>query len=124
MKDRRDLLKGLAVSTAWATPVVSSVVLPVHAATSCAIGEGCLGPTINDPVYYFDWPGGEGGQLDVVFHFGSCDGDIPGEAAVALAGTPAEATDILSLLDTKCEDCVAELLMETDGPCDFYWLPP
>jgi hypothetical protein len=34
MKDRRELLKGLAVGSVWATPVVSSVVLPVHAATS------------------------------------------------------------------------------------------
>jgi hypothetical protein len=34
MEDRRNLLKGLAVSTAWATPVVSSVMLPVHAETS------------------------------------------------------------------------------------------
>ena len=34
MKDRRELLKRLAVSTAWATPVVASVVLPVHATSS------------------------------------------------------------------------------------------
>ncbi len=34
MKDRRELLKGLAVGSVWATPVVSSVMLPVHAATS------------------------------------------------------------------------------------------
>ena len=35
MKDRRELLKGLAVGSVWATPVVSSVMLPAHAATSC-----------------------------------------------------------------------------------------
>ena len=34
MKDRRELLKGLAVGSVWATPVVSSVVLPVHAETT------------------------------------------------------------------------------------------
>ena len=34
MKDRRELLKGLAVGSVWATPVVASVVLPVHATTS------------------------------------------------------------------------------------------
>ena len=34
MKDRRELLKGLAVSTAWATPVVTSVMLPAHARSS------------------------------------------------------------------------------------------
>ena len=35
MKDRRELLKGLAVGSVWAAPVVSSVVLPVHGATTC-----------------------------------------------------------------------------------------
>ena len=44
MKDRRKLLKGLAVSSAWATPVVSSVVLPVHARSSGP--EQCLEQTI------------------------------------------------------------------------------
>ena len=34
MKDRRELLKGLAVGSVWATPVVSSVVLPAHANTT------------------------------------------------------------------------------------------
>ena len=33
-KNKRDVLKGLAVGSVWATPVVSSVVLPLHAATS------------------------------------------------------------------------------------------
>ena len=35
MKDRRNLLKGIAVGSAWSVPVVSSVVLPAHATTSC-----------------------------------------------------------------------------------------
>ncbi len=45
-KNKRELLKGLAVGSAWVTPVVSSVVLPVHAETSppaepsCQICEG------------------------------------------------------------------------------------
>ncbi|MEM7561793.1 MAG: hypothetical protein AAF353_01955 [Pseudomonadota bacterium] len=34
MKDRRALLKDLAVGTAWVAPVISSVVLPVHAQTT------------------------------------------------------------------------------------------
>jgi hypothetical protein len=38
MKDRRNLLKGLAVGSVWATPVVSSVMLPAHAATTgCSV---------------------------------------------------------------------------------------
>ena len=40
MKDRRELLKGLAVGSAWATPVVSSMVLPVHAETSGCSSQG------------------------------------------------------------------------------------
>ena len=34
MKDRRELLKGLAVGSVWSAPVVSSVALPVHANVS------------------------------------------------------------------------------------------
>ena len=35
MKDRRELLKGLAVGSVWATPVVSSIIIPAHGATTC-----------------------------------------------------------------------------------------
>lgn len=65
MKNRRGLLKGLAVGSVWATPVVSSVVLPVHAATSqCSLPAGnyCLtyefGPALGSS--NIDWPGGTG----------------------------------------------------------------
>lgn len=34
MKDRRSLLKGLAISSVWSVPVVSSIVLPAHGDTS------------------------------------------------------------------------------------------
>ena len=37
-KNKRDILKSLAVGAAWSTPVVSSVVLPVHANTSVTEG--------------------------------------------------------------------------------------
>ena len=37
MSKRRELLKGLAVGSVWAAPVVSSIVLPVHAQTSCLL---------------------------------------------------------------------------------------
>ena len=35
MKDRRELLKGLAVGTAWSAPVVQSIMIPAHGATTC-----------------------------------------------------------------------------------------
>ena len=34
-KNKRELLKGLAMGSAWATPVVSGVILPAHGSTSC-----------------------------------------------------------------------------------------
>ena len=34
MKDRRKILKGIGVGSAWSTPVIHSVVLPAHAQTS------------------------------------------------------------------------------------------
>ena len=46
MKDRRELLKGLAVGSVWATPVVSGVVLPVHANTSGGGSASCSGATL------------------------------------------------------------------------------
>ena len=43
---RRNLLKGVAVSApaVWAKPVVNSVLLPVHASTSCGCEEFGSGP--------------------------------------------------------------------------------
>ena len=35
MKDRRQLLKGLAIGSVWSAPVVSSVMIPAHGATTC-----------------------------------------------------------------------------------------
>ena len=44
-KTKRDLLKGLAIGTAWSTPIVNSVVLPVHA-------DMTIEPTSCDPLSY------------------------------------------------------------------------
>ena len=81
MKDRRELLKGLAVGSVWATPVVSSVVLPVHADTSgCGgIEPGC---TIIWNESYYQWPGGTGPHQITDYWFrtvdsSSCAGDAP-----------------------------------------------
>ena len=62
---KRDLLKGLAVGSAWATPVMASVLLPAHAQTTSASGcadgttevewsndvHGCDGPTTWQQAY-------------------------------------------------------------------------
>ena len=57
-KNKRDVLKGLAVGSVWATPVVSSVILPVHAATTgeIIIGADCL-QFIGSP-QFVDFEGG------------------------------------------------------------------
>ena len=38
-RSRRALLKGVGWASVWSTPIVSSIVLPVHAQTSAAICE-------------------------------------------------------------------------------------
>ena len=43
-KNKRDVLKGLAVGSVWAAPVVSSVILPAHAKTSDVIVPPSLCP--------------------------------------------------------------------------------
>jgi hypothetical protein len=35
MKDRRELLKGLAIGSVWSVPVVQSIIIPAHGATTC-----------------------------------------------------------------------------------------
>lgn len=124
-KTKRNLAKALGVvgasATVWKKPVVDAVYLPAHAATSCSVESGCYGPSPGGTVYYFDWPGGGGGQDDVVFHVDSCGGDSPGAAPVALASSQSEAQLLLEQVDADCVDCTAELLLSMDGPCDFYW---
>ena len=59
--NKRDLLKGLAVGTAWSTPVVSTVILPAHAQTSLLCGSATAidlgtsdGPDFDDMFLVFD----------------------------------------------------------------------
>ena len=47
-KDKRDVLKGLAVGSVWSTPVVSSVILPTHAGTT----SGDSAPSDSPPTYF------------------------------------------------------------------------
>lgn len=123
-KSKRNLAKifGIVGASAavWKKPVVDAVSLPAHAATSCSVESGCYGPTLGQTVYYFDWPGGGGGQRDLDFHTDSCAGQIPGVASVALAPSLEEAELLLNQVDS-CDQCAVELLISLDGPCDFYW---
>ena len=68
-KNKRDLLKCLAAGSAWSVPMVSSTILPAHAATSCE--GGCAQATFGDYANYdpntgvFTYHGGDS----------SCSGD-------------------------------------------------
>ena len=79
-KNKREILKGLAIGSVWATPVVSSVVLPVHASTTGCDGlievsfSFTGGGTVNWETYVgidgaepeaFDFGGSDVGPLEV-----------------------------------------------------------
>jgi len=86
MKDRRELLKGLAVGSVWAAPVVSSVVLPVHAQSSGS--PPCDGPA------------------------GSCTGNC-GQDGVPFGCPPCYCDDICEDFEDCCGDYFSEC---SDGP--------
>ena len=53
-KDKRDVLKGLAVGSVWATPAVSSVMLPAHAALSVCCTDRETSQSSEDIEIVFD----------------------------------------------------------------------
>ncbi len=118
-KSRRQVLKGLAVTApvAWATPVVESVILPAHGATTdvpvpvvCSAEPGCYEGFITGEGGPFNvmWPGGPGANDDVQYWTGdtvekrTCQGDPTSMGSMAIAGSPDEARVLLG--------CSAEVL--------------
>ena len=112
MKDRRELLKGLAVGSVWATPVVSSVVLPVHASTSCS--GGCF--DAGNRGLRLEWDP-EAGLVTFWFDSTDCtDGEMAGSTKAVIADSAAEA-------GLEC-GLAAELLNDTTdfpGPCKVWY---
>ena len=100
-KNKRELLKGLAIGSVWATPVVTSVVLPVHAGTSANIPPGCYrlssesGPDTG--IQSIDWEGGIGTNASTTFTYLSSDCTGNGlnwiANTVAVAGSAQDALD-------------------------------
>jgi hypothetical protein len=105
MKDRRELLKGLAVGSAWATPVVSSVVLPVHAETSGS--SGCAGCYSYEGGSYLVGSDVVPGVYDLP-HFENtiCEGETAGGTDVIFATTEAEAVSIATGQSSSCGNVV------------------
>ena len=98
MKDRRDILKGLAVGPIWATPVVSSVVLPVHAGTTCeeiSRTISCTGSEDSELCAHayalqFNFEGG----------LGICEAGLPGEFLVTTCGD-----EVVNIELIDCQQC-------------------
>ena len=115
MKDRRNLLKGIAVGSAWATPVVSSVVLPVHAETSCA--GGCFQTSNGGSSVLWD------SELsEVTFYNGStsCNGsDTDGPYPAIGGGSPEDALDALGCAGGLGD--VSDISSFTNTPCPIWF---
>lgn len=131
-KTKRKLSKllGVAASGAvvWQKPIVNSVNLPAHAATSCSVNADCLGPTNIQPgPFWFSWPGGGGyGGFLTFYSDSNCNTQI-GSSHVALASSEAEAQALFSAnLVAQCGGllCPAELILSVNGTCGFYRIPP
>lgn len=65
---RREILKGAAIGSAWTAPVIQSVLIPAHAATTDSGGEPGGGVTTEPPCMLFSGvgsAGGSGGNRDI-----------------------------------------------------------
>ena len=81
--NRRQILQGLGLGTVWTAPIISSVTLPTHAATTIIIT--CSGQA----TALFDDDGGDADRVQVIFNGRSCttravDGEPPEVDEVAL----------------------------------------
>lgn len=125
-RNRRILLQGLAISlpVAWSRPVVETVVLPAHAATSpedsgpvdCSAEAGCYTATEFDQAFL--WPGGAGpASADNFEASDSCDGDPRGSFFLVVASDIDEAAE-------RCPDGRVPEPFDTDPPpatgCGFF----
>jgi hypothetical protein len=102
-KNKRDVLKSLAVGSVWAAPVVSSVILPAHASASGCTGCFSEGPnnsvmlsSISDDV------------LEVSFYEGEGNNDCQGSSTETIFGVLTNSEEeAMSIMNTHCNpDCV------------------
>jgi hypothetical protein len=98
---RRKLLKGLAVTlpAVWSRPVVESVVLPAHAATTevgCSALRNCYAFLIGGDPASIDWPGGTGPTTVALFMGRGCQGGGGQSRTVVVAANQQEAATLLS----------------------------
>ncbi len=121
-KTRRNVLKGLVVSTpvAWTKPVVDSVVLPSHAQTSlCDVPADCYNtPGAVGGVQSITWTGGTGPSFVTLRNTANCTGGETEVRVVAVAPSAVAAAAI------GCEG----VLIEHTSPdlptgCSFWQCP-
>jgi hypothetical protein len=126
-KTRRNVLKGLAVTLpgAWTAPIVDSVILPAHAATTGGAGDAgdaggtdalsappnCyVGLVTRDGQFSVMWPGGSGLMDPVPYWRGpDCDGPSDGAGPMAVAASASEAKALLGC------NLVLQLALVTGG---------
>jgi len=107
-QSRRRLLKAIAAGSgvvasaktlpdAWTRPMVQTVLIPAHAATTtCSIPAGCY----NFENYSFNWPGGMGPSTIPYWNSSGCPSAVPtGSIPAAAAATRQEASALMSCLD-------------------------
>ena len=94
---KRKLTKALGVSgvtaLAWQKPVVDSVSLPVHAATSCG---GCLVGLSDTGTSYYVEPGATSGLVTAQYFstVSDCSGEPKDELTFILASSQLEANEL------------------------------
>lgn len=122
---RRRTLKNLALvlPAAWATPVVTSVVLPAHAQTStCGAPEGCYRSPGGSSQSFF-WPGGTGPFVVQKYSDLDCtEGEESFDELMVAAVDAGQAEALLSASSEPCDLPVFEEVVENPpaSGCRFF----
>ena len=112
-KNRRQALKVLAVGApaVWAKPIVDSIVLPVHAETSCV--GGCY-QDIGEGSWYWDQPNG----MVHAYPTNDCTGESEYTSLVVVGGTLGEAS---AILECGGDPTSFDMYTNFDGPCVVWY---
>ena len=138
-KNKRGLLKGLALGSAWSAPVVTAITLPPHAqSTPCEVAAGCyvydcsLVSSNESGDCSFFWLGvgqvGKDSQDNLIFGYdtATCSGSQAGSHVYVLARTREEAEVLINTQikyvppDTPFFTGPFELDVDTGTPCHFW----
>jgi len=120
-KNKRNILKGLAIGSVWTTPVISSVILPAHAETSqIVVSDGVYwGLSIAAEGIIFDPPGSgvhacievTNGVADVTFQGGNNNARRNG--VVPTDGNRSFTTDVVASVNCQNAPPPVEIFIES-----------